>query len=110
MVTASLAQLMIPLLTRLGLIPLDDVVATHAIVRTLQPLAVYSSLTFTSIPTTHGMHLISQQPCTDAWLLRSLSRIRFSCIIVIQPARMRLSLNSAAAVTRALPSATVPTI
>ena len=43
-VTASHPLLVTPLLTRLRLSHFDDVVATHAIVHTLQPLATDSPL------------------------------------------------------------------
>jgi len=42
MVTASHAQLMIPLLTYLRISYFDGIVAAHAVVRTLQPFATQS--------------------------------------------------------------------
>ena len=73
MVTASLAQLKIPLLIRLGLSRLDDDVAERAICELLPPLPIYSTLTFTSTPTDHCLRLIISAAICPAWLLPSCS-------------------------------------
>jgi len=75
MVTSSLVRLvMYSVAHSLCLSHLDDVVATHAIVRILLPIPVHYTLLSISIPTSRCIDVAVELPFTHEWMLLSFSR------------------------------------